>query len=140
MRDQYLRQCETGNALQSYLPAEAFKAGILLIDFRNWILEQALVFDSTFECIVVFGETEYPISFDLVEIDSIIDLEDYFLILKKTMDTEGQEIEVFGSYNLKEKPATVSKMELRANAFAKKNPEGMAHSLSKLTLLKPGQE
>ena len=119
--------------LQGYLPAEAFKENVLLIDFREWILEEALVFESTLEVIVVFGETEYPISFNLVDIDSIIDLDDFHLVMKKTIDTDGQKVEIFGSYEVKE---TISKMEERVRKFEKENKKGIVFSRTKLTLLK----
>ncbi len=118
-------QIPSTKELQGYLPAEAFRDGILLIDFREWILEEALVFDTTLECIIVFGETEYPISIQLVDIDSIIDLDDFHLVMKKTFDTEGAKIEVFESYEVKDK---ITAMEKRTREYEKRNAKQLAHS------------
>lgn len=134
---QFQIQIVNTKELKSYLPEEAFTKDGLIIDFREWILEEALVFDTTLECIVVYGDTEYPISIDLVDIDSIIDTTDYHLVMKKTLDTDNQKVEVFESYDVKEK---ISKMEERARKFQKKNQKGIEFSLSKLTLLKPEPE
>ena len=111
--------------LQGYLPQEAFKENVLLIDFREWILEEANIFETTLECIVVFGETEYPLSIELVDIDSVVDLDDYHLVMKKTIETKDEKIEVFGSYEVKEK---LSDMEKRTRKFEKTHAKELVHS------------
>lgn len=56
------------NELAEMLPDFAFANQTLNIDFENWTLEVAFLKDNQLNCIVVYNETEYPLTFELLDI------------------------------------------------------------------------
>ena len=131
---------QANEELQKYLPEEAFMKNalapdgiqipVLIISFLNWNLEIASVDEDSnmLYTTLVYGEaTEYPIALPLENVFSVIDTASGVAVINKFFASPEKE-------EVKQGP-------LRSNNGLKMvlDEDGIKHSMSKLTLLKPGE-
>jgi hypothetical protein len=109
--------------LSNYLPEVAFNdKGVCNILFDQWTLEVAFVKNEQFNCIVVYGETEYPMVIEFLDILRISHMPSALLVVNK----------FFVENNL------FKKEEKKNDNVPSK--EAVAKSMSGMRLLKPGEE
>ena len=110
--------------LANYLPDIAFnEKGVCNILFDQWTLEVAFVSNDQFNCIVVYGETEYPMTIEFQDILRISHMPSALLVVNK----------FFIEKNLFKKEE-----EKKINIIPSK--EAIAKSMQGMRLLKPGEE
>lgn len=119
-------------------PEQSYVNDTVVLDLIEWSLEEASV-DKEYPILytkLAFGEDnpyEVNVAIDAIDISFIYVLTNTTLthLLSRPFDYQPSKVEP----NHPE-PPHVESIHIKAEAYAKTNPDGIAHSMSKLTLLK----
>ena len=148
---------ETEDDLKNYLPVEAFTTAmttasgknipILIIDIKNWPLEIAELTQSNcfLSTILVYGEsTEYPIDLPIDLIMGIIDIESGISILNRYFprypDFKRDGVANYSNNSNNRNHPYKEKSERIKLTKQLVDEEGIKLSMSKLRLVKPGED
>lgn len=112
--------------LINYLPAEAFNENLVNIDFKNWILETANIYNDYLSFTAVYDNNEFPLEIELISILAVIDLSANNLLIQKVFNTP-DEVEV------------IKHIDEELKKYAIKNKAAIEKSTSCLKLLKVGE-
>lgn len=119
--------------LMEYLPDFAFNdQNQLIIDFVNWSLETSFIVDETFNCVIVYGENEYPLTMEFHEFIRIYDLTTGISVIGKFFAESFYQ-------DKSAKSAKSAKSDKISSSYEEENKVAIQKSMSGLKLLKPGE-